>query len=223
LYAVLGELREAEKRFAATRQASSLALLAFYRGDLQKAKMVQPEPEVLPLAERGMGVLVMIRSGRLAEAEAVRQRLTQVNEGPVGLLVLDAELALARSRTAKGVGLLEKVMASNPPAASLFLIAAEHLADLYIERGKLVEARTVLHNFIDRAAVGPTFQAAFRMRLQMKLAQLDRELGRADEAQKIEADLRKRLIFADADHPIRVALNHAQNSAPPLVARAVGQ
>jgi hypothetical protein len=40
----------------------------------------------------------------------------------------------------------------------------------------------------------------------LQLADLYREMGRVPEAEKVEDELRKMLIYADKDHPIVLAL-----------------
>jgi hypothetical protein len=40
------------------------------------------------------------------------------------------------------------------------------------------------------------------MKVQLQLAGVYRELGRVAEAARIEKDLRNKLAFADADHPL---------------------
>jgi hypothetical protein len=43
---------------------------------------------------------------------------------------------------------------------------------------------------------------AWWLRTELQLADLYREMGRVPEAEKVENELRKMLIYADADHPI---------------------
>ena len=44
--------------------------------------------------------------------------------------------------------------------------------------------------------------ASLWMRTELQLADLYREMGRVPEAETVEDELRKMLIYADADHPI---------------------
>ncbi len=45
------------------------------------------------------------------------------------------------------------------------------------------------------------------------LAKIHREMGRDEDAQKIEKELRKRLALADADHPILRQLDRTEELA----------
>ena len=45
-------------------------------------------------------------------------------------------------------------------------------------------------------------------RIQLRLADLYRQLGRETEAEKIEAELRQLLVYADSDYWIVQELNH---------------
>jgi hypothetical protein len=49
----------------------------------------------------------------------------------------------------------------------------------------------------------------------LQLADVNRELGRISDAERSEARLRKWLEFADADHPIRLALAQRNGSFDP--------
>ena len=51
------------------------------------------------------------------------------------------------------------------------------------------------------------------LRLQAQLAQLYSEMGRAEDALKIEDELRKRLAYADPDHPILRQLDRTEELA----------
>ena len=51
------------------------------------------------------------------------------------------------------------------------------------------------------------------LRLQAQLTQLYREMGRDADALKIEDELRKRLVYADPDHPILRQLDRTKELA----------
>ncbi len=53
----------------------------------------------------------------------------------------------------------------------------------------------------------------FWMRDEMDLAQLYRRLGRIQDAEKIENELRKLLAYADPDFPLLVELKRLQNAS----------
>ena len=59
-------------------------------------------------------------------------------------------------------------------------------------------------------------RAPFWMRDEMALAQLYRRMGRVQDAEKIENELRKLLAYADPDFPMLVELKRLQNAARPI-------
>ena len=54
--------------------------------------------------------------------------------------------------------------------------------------------------------------APFWMRDEMDLARLYRRLGRVQDAERIEAELRKLLAYADPDFPLLVELKKLQDT-----------
>ena len=91
------------------------------------------------------------------------------------------------------------------------LFRSESLAKHWESRGDLRKAVEVLERTSGEKTralfafhVGPGL--LFWMRDQMQLAQLYRKVGQHQDAQKIEDELRKMLVYADPDHPILVAL-----------------
>jgi hypothetical protein len=64
--------------------------------------------------------------------------------------------------------------------------------------------------------------SVYWMRTRLQLAQIYREMGRNQDAQKVEAELRKLLAYADPNHPILVELNRTKAIAtalPPVPAK----
>jgi hypothetical protein len=54
------------------------------------------------------------------------------------------------------------------------------------------------------------FNAGYRMKNQMRLADEYRATGRPSDAERIEEQLRGLLVYADADHPLVVRLRQAR-------------
>ncbi len=89
--------------------------------------------------------------------------------------------------------------------ADLVLMGSEILAETWRQQAELSKAARVLESaseegssLIDNFVLpGPLW-----LRIQAQLAQLYREMGRDEDAGKIEAELRALLAYADADHPI---------------------
>jgi DNA-binding winged helix-turn-helix (wHTH) protein/tetratricopeptide (TPR) repeat protein len=205
LLLALGELHEAEGRAAGDNLA--LAEIAFYRGDLSKAR------ELLraKLPEDPVGfdfaACLMMRLGMLPEAERMYQKLRiayRTRSGPPRVVVVEGQLALARGETAKGIVLLERALPQYEGSSATSL-GYGALADAYRKQGKRSDAVRVLERESGVYGVG-NHAEAFRLRLRLQLADLYRELGRISDAQRIEGGLRKELAFADSDHPILLAL-----------------
>jgi tetratricopeptide (TPR) repeat protein len=102
-------------------------------------------------------------------------------------------------------------------AEPLYFLGAESLALAHVKRGDLDSALNVLEaaaanrtrvNFVIAMAGAP-----FWMQDEMDLARLYRRLGRVQDAEKIENELRKLLAYADPDFPLPVELKRLQNTA----------
>lgn len=68
----------------------------------------------------------------------------------------------------------------------------------------------------DRLSLSGLFAFGISIWLNMKspLAQLYREMGRAEDANKIETELRRLLAYADEDHPILVRSDECRGNEP---------
>ena len=196
-----GQLNKAGERFARSHRILS-ALLAFYRGDLATASsLLQPPFDFDSLDTASL----LIRLGRLEEAEAIRRKLAANPTYPADLLpLLEGQIDLARGDITKGMTTLEAVLPKAPAMAGTWL-ACEALAGVYWRQGKLSDAARVLENG-PKEPLPTTAGLAYRMRAQLRLAALERDMGHGAEAQQVEAELRKELAFADPDHPILQAL-----------------
>ena len=62
----------------------------------------------------------------------------------------------------------------------------------------------------EEATQEPRYSGSFNvliwLKMKLRLAQLYRQMGRADDAHKIETELLRLLTYADEDHPILVQL-----------------
>jgi DNA-binding winged helix-turn-helix (wHTH) protein/tetratricopeptide (TPR) repeat protein len=215
----LGELGEAERHTKAVTDPEFVELYlgmgSYIKGDLPAArKHFQNYKGDLG----GTPGVVVVRAGLLDKVEAKLREHTGTNHS---IQVVRAEFDMARGRTKEGVALLEKGldgMQLLPGGA--FYLGSETLARAYEKQGDLDAALRVLQ----RAAAGKgkvspcigPFGGAWWLRDELQLADLYRKMGRMPEAERVENELRKMLIYADADHPILRELQKRE----PMVAAA---
>jgi tetratricopeptide (TPR) repeat protein len=202
-----GQTREAEKRLADNGALS--AAIAYCQGDLSRTKQLLRTGQISDRI-REVAASLMIRFGMLREAEGLRRKMAAALDNPTvpgaNLLTVDGQLALARGDTAKGVALLEQAQALPMyEGGTVAWIGYEALATAYRKEGHLTDAARVLQRAGD-IPVNWNLSPVFILRVRLQLADIFRELGRVGEAEHVEVDLRKRLMFADGDHPIVKAL-----------------
>ena len=226
---VLGHLHEAEEIGAtvsphdAYYQPLGQAVVAFYRGDLATARQqLRRLPKTLPdgAAENGVvenAASMMIPLGMLPEASDLGRRMSALDEkderpNQRGSLTIKGQLALARGESENGIAILEQALRYCDERRTSTAMVYESLADAYRKQHKLDDALRVLQQGASYWGTPGNWSPPYRMRVRLKLADLYRELGRTSDAEKVEAGLEKDLAFADADHPILVALQHRQRS-----------
>ena len=121
-------------------------------------------------------------------------------------------VALARGRFSEAISLLDEGMRVKRlrnyfPERELFLASLE-LARAWVGKGDPGEAIEVL----ERASLRKerTFieheSGALWLNARAQLAGLYRQVGREEEAQQVEDELRRYLAYADPDHPILLQL-----------------
>jgi len=115
--------------------------------------------------------------------------------------------------------MLENALSSFGPLnlATPYFMGSEILAKAWREQGDSGKAVQVLEAALaqkSRLLLGQSLLTGpVWLRLQAQLAQLYREMGRAEAALKIEDELRKRLALADTDHPILRQLDRTEDLA----------
>jgi len=97
------------------------------------------------------------------------------------------------------------------PTFSYYFLGAELLAVALAEQGDLQAAFLVLEDAAEQRKLVNSFTAPQHQKIQARRARLARELGRTAEAEAIEAELAKALVFADPDHPILVQIREQQS------------
>ncbi len=173
--------------------------------------------------------LLLARGGLLSEAEELfssrelglpnlpdaRRKMVERRRD-----ILRGVLALSGANRIIGIRILENILASFGPgdsSATLYFMGTEILAQAWTEQGKSDEAIQVLKEALEKESrllieqsllTGPLW-----LRLQAQLARLYSEMGRDEDARKIEDKLRRLLALADPDHPILRQLNRTQDLA----------
>ncbi len=110
------------------------------------------------------------------------------------------------------------VMHPQKDSAAAFFMGSEILAEAWRAQGNLGKAVQVLEGASEKkllllADQSSPLTGALWVRVQGQLAQLYREMGRDEDARKIEAELRALLAYADADYPILRQLESAGDVA----------
>jgi tetratricopeptide (TPR) repeat protein len=206
-YLTLGKLRAAEEIYRSFPDAPDrhhlLLLVALARGDEPAVRehLLGAKPMTYQAA-------LFARAGLLQEAEKARQALSGgliSRLSPVCAAAQDkivrGQMALARAQTAEAVRLLEDGASECPSAGSASLARALE------QQGEWQSALRVLEEGAqERKVIYSTSGSGVRgeswLREQWQRAELLRKLGREPEAREIEAELRKLLTYADADHAL---------------------
>lgn len=205
----VGKLRAAEEIYRQIPDDDSrmreqmLRRVELERGDQDHRKEVlQRWPIDLP-AGRDTEVWLHARAGLVAEARTILDSLP--DDAVVGTLryplrlLARGELALAEGRTQDAIPLFQEVLSIFAPWANAgYFRAGESLARAWERAGSVPNALRVLEEASAQKAraLGSTL---WWMEVQLHLARLYRELGREADAQEIEAELRRLLVYADPD------------------------
>lgn len=232
-YLALGRLGTAQELFRNVPWSSGPFEIALFRGDLQTLE---------GLAERSFGgapsvsrreplrASLLIRAGRPQAARAVLRAIEKRSAAPdTGdrhpwfevtpphvLEILRGELDLAEGRRSRGI---ERLTAALPRERAIgsasYFLATEALAEALVAAGNADRAMRILEAAADQVGWQYPASAAYWMHVRMQLADVYRSVGRIDDARSLEADLRRLLSQADANHPLVLRLGAvASRSAP---------
>ena len=161
-------------------------------------------------------VILLARVGLLPQAARLLNKIEteQPISTPGYLQIPRGELALARGEVDRGIAELEEgtrrvgEMGHQPS-----FLGSESLAAALKEKGDLAQAVQVLERASEkRPSAAFQLAGAFWLRNQFQLARLYREVGRAEDARKLERELLNLLALADPDHPILRELQRLRNS-----------
>ena len=218
-YSALGELNEAERHIRHISDDDDrhffYGWLAFLKGDQQLARK-NFEQVKLDLSIAGNSVFVVL--GRCGLWNKVEKNIQKSSHNDPGNEIVRGEHALMAGRTEEGIALLEKgteAMQMMPTGA--FYLGSESLAGAYQKQGNFEAALRVLQRASH--AKGKAYNCigdwhmlgALWLRTEWQLAELYRAMGRSADAEKVEDELRKMLVYADADHPIFRELQRRTN------------
>ena len=217
-YFMLGQLRLA--RDWAGSDSSAKAWMAFCLGSDQVAKEQLINFIETPDEKKGSatfavngwkypsGMAVLLTRFGLLSQEGVRERTNTSSNAVRGAIALD------QGHLAEGTALLEKaVQQSQYDNDNVYFLAADLLANAWEQQGEWEQAASVLEEASSKKTSlvrgGP---APLWFRIQWRLAEVYRNLGRDEEARRIGEELLKLLTFADPDHPILLRLENLHAS-----------
>ena len=209
-YLTFGELREADRHFPNVTNAYHRkvlpALVEWMRGAWHPTKKRSQQVRDDPALGSWASFLMVRTDLRNFIERDVRPPLLSLD--PSEAAIIRGQLALARGDIAAGISLLEQSLkATRAWPMDAFFMGSESLAQVYRKQGKLDEAHRILLQASEERARTYDLSTlkmtgALWMRTELQLADLYREMGRVPEAEKVESELRKLLIYADADFPI---------------------
>jgi DNA-binding winged helix-turn-helix (wHTH) protein/tetratricopeptide (TPR) repeat protein len=218
-YLSFGKLRAAEEFFQRLPEKDGkhntyLAEAAFAAGD--RAKFRKHVSNLKPYIGNAM---LLARAGFRDEAQKLlsERKKSEGSETELGQImtkIVEGEIALFREQTTEAISLLQEAVPMVRYNSSFFsFIESESLADALERQGDQQKAVQVLERASQQKAIayendGSTGQ--YWLRVQWRLAQLYRKLGRVEDAEKIEAELSKMLAYADPEHPILLQLKQAR-------------
>ena len=135
--------------------------------------------------------------------------------------ILRGVLALNRGNRIEGLRMLGEALSSisltDITSAATYFMGSEILAEAWREQGDPTNAVAVLRAALEKKSFLLLDQSVLTgplwLKLQAQLSQLYREMGRDEDAREIEEELRRRLAFADPDHPILRRLDHTEEVA----------
>ena len=147
--------------------------------------------------------------------ERLRQRIKKRSD------ILRGVLALNRGNRIEGLRMLGDALSSisltDSGSAASYFMGSEILAEAWREQGDSTNAAAVLRAALEKESFLLIDQSVFTgplwLKLQAQLSKLYREMGRDEDARKIEDELRRSLALADPDHPILRQLDHTKDLA----------
>jgi len=214
-YLGFGEWRRAEQLFETipkrTLRNYALSWLAIARNDgpgyLDYRRAARPGT---------WGINELIYFGYVREAQWEIANLEKRDH--VWQPYLDASRAMLKLRQENLLAipaLQDAIKAGWGSSSTVSFTASRFLSEFYERRGELGSAIRTLEAASEEGflALNRPYGLSQWLCLRASLAQLYRQAGRLNEAEELEEDLRKRLIYADPDHPILRAIGAKRDLA----------
>lgn len=213
-YQALGRLRDAERL---VKGPTNIHLNhAFFRNDRETVGRWRDAPFTAPPFARleDARAVMLARAGWLAAAKAAlpgleAQRASDRTDlaASAALSIVRGEIALRQGKNTEAIALIgQGYRAERANGTLLYFLAAEALADAYGKEGDRERALGVLEDASRQKGRTVQGSGAFWLHAYWQLAKLYRTAGRTGDASRVEAELRKMLAHADADHPILVEM-----------------
>jgi tetratricopeptide (TPR) repeat protein len=217
-YLTLGRLEVAAQCFQKIPdpllRQEQLARVAFVRNDRRALEQHLAASEGTTYLSTNT-VILLARVGLLPRAASLLTKIgtSQSSSEPGYLQIPRGEVALARGEVDRGIAELEEGTRRAGVMGNWVFLGSESLATALKEKGDLAQAVRVLERASERRSSAAFENAgAFWLRTQFQLARLYREVGRAEDARKIERELLNLLALADADHPMLLELRRLRAS-----------
>jgi hypothetical protein len=158
-------------------------------------------------------LILEARVGLLSDAKPFQKEMQFHDVWPEALPSLQGEIALAHRKLTSAIRELEEAgrLCEDPWVADCYL-GRESLAAALARRGDAPRAIQVLERNPEKFYAMRGGTGAYWLRNRLQLAKLYRSVGRAEDAQIVEAELSKLLALADPDHPILVELQRLRRS-----------
>jgi DNA-binding winged helix-turn-helix (wHTH) protein/predicted Zn-dependent protease len=218
-YLAFGKLRAAEELFRKLPEKdggrdSFRAEVAYITGDIANFRKLlrkhnKPNPlKAALLAHVGLTDEAQKLLSKTKKLPGSRSELIQIL-----IRIAEGEIALSRGRTSEAISLLQDaVPAVRWNSSSAFFMESESLADALERQGDLQKAAQVLERASQQKAIAYENEGStghYWLRVQGRLAQLYRKLGRFEEAENAEAEHSKMLAYADHAHPMPLQMQQA--------------
>ena len=203
-YMTLGRLHDAERHLAASGDPYAFMMLAEIRGDMTSLRndllRLPPLNNVYRLVEAGL-------------IDQARARLESPVSDPLDRQIENigrAALASATGSPETAIPILRTVMALGDHLSAWYQISCELLATALVGVNQRAEALGELERCVSET---PRFfgnlNAGRWLTNLMRLADEYRAAGRPQDAERIEEQLERLLVYADADHPLVVRLKQS--------------